>query len=99
MSENKKGAGRPNGSVNKTTFTMREIIADKLYDRIPGVFKDIDNMPNAIDRVKAISLLLPYVLPRQKAVILADETSNTLSDRLSGLLEKEVLIDESEEEE
>lgn len=61
--------GRPKGTPNKITTTVRHWIIDILNDNREQFIKDLNTLEPA-NRVEVILKLLPYILPK---VVNADE--------------------------
>lgn len=59
--------GRPKGTPNKVTATMREWVAGLLYDNREQLQEDFKHLP-AKDRLIIAERLLHYVLPKQQAI-------------------------------
>lgn len=80
-----RGRGRPPGSLNVVTATVRAAIADAVSgylttDRLAADLADLDPK----DRVAAIIHLASYIIPKPQsiAVGIADSQRDTLTDRL-----------------
>lgn len=60
-------SGRPIGAKNKKNTLLADRLRDIVENNIEAIQNDIDLLPPG-ERIKAISALLPYVLPKQQAV-------------------------------
>lgn len=60
-------SGRPIGAKNKKNTMLADRLRDIVENNIDTIQNDIDSLPPD-ERIKAISALLPYVLPKQQAV-------------------------------
>lgn len=59
--------GRPKGSKNKRSVKLYEVVKNLLEDNIPQLKNDLRTLePN--ERVKAITNLLAYAIPKQAAI-------------------------------
>jgi len=59
-----KTGGRKLGSLNKVTNEVKTIIADIVANNLQSINEDIASL-SPLERVNAITKLLPYVIPRQ----------------------------------
>ncbi|EKB47785.1 hypothetical protein [Cecembia lonarensis] len=59
----KGNAGRPKGAKNKINGQMRDLIQRLFDDNFDTIQQDLDNL-EAKDRLKFLSDLLPYLLPK-----------------------------------
>ena len=60
-------AGRPKGSLNKTTATVRETllkIFNETADNIPGIFAQLE----PAEKLNFIAKILPYLAPKMESV-------------------------------
>jgi hypothetical protein len=58
--------GRPKGSLNKITAEVKEVVESKTFELIQSI--DISKLTDA-NKVKMLSALLPYILPKTNIVI------------------------------
>ena len=68
-----KTGGREKGTPNKSTASIREAISEIVSENLPQLKMDIKSLAPK-DRIKAITDLASYVLPKLKA------TDITISD-------------------
>lgn len=77
-----KTGGRIKGTPNKTTAAVKTYITDVLSDymqparrgsKTPSLSKDLKDMLPA-DRVRAMTQLAGYVIPKQQALSVAEQT-------------------------
>lgn len=59
----KGNAGRPKGAKNKVNGQMRDLIQRLFDDNFDTIQQDLDSL-EAKDRLKFLSDLLPYLLPK-----------------------------------
>lgn len=59
-----KTGGRKLGSLNKVTNDVKNIIADVVANNLQSINEDIASL-SPLERINAITKLLPYVIPRQ----------------------------------
>lgn len=59
----KGNAGRPKGAKNKVNSQMRDLIQRLFDDNFDTIQEDLDSL-EAKDRLKFLSDLLPYLLPK-----------------------------------
>ena len=67
-----KTGGRQKGSVNKTTAELRQqmqAIVEATVKDLPAILEDM--APE--ERVKALSVILPYVLPKLSSVVISGD--------------------------
>lgn len=58
--------GRPKGAVNNTTKEVREVLSTFVE---PNKLKEVlEQINDPVDYINAISKLLPYCLPKMKAI-------------------------------
>ncbi len=65
-------SGRPKGATNKSTRIISERLKSIIEDNMDGLDEDLKKM-NSTERVKAITALMQYVLPKQQSVNLASQ--------------------------
>ncbi|MDB4127220.1 hypothetical protein N9562_00405 [Flavobacteriaceae bacterium] len=78
-----RGAGRPVGAKNKTTYKTKEILADILENNIENVQDDIDSLEPK-DRLNFLMNLASYVVPKLKSVEVQADVSHHNMLGLSG---------------
>lgn len=81
--EKRPGAGRPKGSPNKVTRTTREMIQDIIDQHLPKVMDDIRKLTPG-QRVKALTDLLQYVVPKMQAST-SDVNINATKEQIRAL--------------
>lgn len=64
--------GRPRGATNKSTRIISERLKSIIEDNMDKLDEDLANM-NSTERVKAMTALMQYVLPKQQSVNLANQ--------------------------
>ena len=79
---NKKGQfqkgnpGKPKGAVNKVTSNLREKLtaAADNFGLIDTLFNDLAELA-PLDRVRAITALLPYMMPKLQSIEMKEQTT------------------------
>lgn len=79
MARGRKTGGRQPGSKNKLQLNMREKLneAANNYGLIEKLFADLDKLEPR-ERVRAISSILPYLMPRLATVDIESEGANVM---------------------
>lgn len=80
--------GRPKGTPNKVTSTIRNWIVELINDNREQIQKDLQLL-DPKDRLSFIEKLLPYILPK---VVQADEVEGAAYDR-SDVITKQISLD------
>ena len=61
------GVGRPAGSTNRITASLREVLAARTSSRIDRLFDELDDLQGK-EYVQAVFKLLDYFIPRPQAI-------------------------------
>lgn len=64
--------GRPIGATNKATRELAERLQKIIENNMEGLEKDLKEMESA-ERVKAITSLMQYVMPKQQSINMANQ--------------------------
>ena len=80
--------GRPKGTPNKVTSTIRNWIVELINDNREQIQKDLQLL-DPKDRLSFIEKLLPYILPK---VVQADEVEGAAYDR-SDVITRQISLD------
>ncbi len=83
-SGNKKG--RPKGSINKTTFELRLLIADFLSNNFDKISKDFELLQPK-DRLKYYCELLSFGLPKLQTTVLESQFESIPDEQLDNIIE------------
>ena len=79
--------GRPKGTPNKLTSTVREWIAELIDSNREQVEKDLKAL-KPIERVQMIERLMQYVVPKQQAVSAAIDFSQLTDSQLDEVVNR-----------
>lgn len=79
--------GRPKGTPNKLTSTVREWIAELIDSNRDQVEKDLKAL-KPIERVQMIERLMQYVVPKQQAVSAAIDFSQLTDSQLDEVVNR-----------
>ena len=79
--------GRPKGTPNKLTSTVREWIAELIDSNRDQVEKDLKAL-KPIERVQMIERLMQYVVPKQQAVSAAIDFSPLTDSQLDEVVNR-----------
>lgn len=60
-------SGRPRGAKNKVAKDIGEMVSQLVSDNLEQLQEDLNELA-PIDRIKAVTALLSYVLPKQQAI-------------------------------
>lgn len=80
----KKYGGRKKGTPNKTTSETKQLLQNVVTKQIEKLETTLNKL-DPVDRVNAISKLLPYILPKQNENV----NMNTNTSLTSGMSEEE----------
>ncbi len=80
-------AGRPNGSANKASGKLREVITSFLEERFENVVNDFEQLEPK-DRLKVYTDLLQYGLPKLQAVSNSIEFENMTDEQIDEIFER-----------
>lgn len=64
--------GKPTGTKNKSTKQLAERVRAIIENNIEQIQKDLDEM-QPVERVKALTTLMQYVLPKQQSINLENQ--------------------------
>lgn len=65
-------SGRPKGATNKSTREITERLKNIIDANLDGLDEDLRSM-SSTERVRALSALMQYVLPKQQSVNVANQ--------------------------
>lgn len=85
-------SGRPRGATNRSTREVADRLKNIIDANIDGLEDDLKNM-SGTERVKAITALMQYVLPKQQSVSLENQIEmefKALQVLLSGASEEAI---------
>jgi len=91
MRKREKTGGRSKGTPNKTTAETKQLLQNVVSKQIEMLETTLNKL-EPVDRVNALSKLLPYILPKQQDIAITN-TNEFLSEserdrRIKELLEK-----------
>ncbi len=89
-----KYGGRKKGTPNKATKASREIVASVVEKYLNGQLIDDLESLEPLERVKAVTSMLPYVMPRMQSTALdvtASDGKTSVEERLLALSRDENL--------
>lgn len=80
-------SGRPKGSINKTTFELRGLIADFLSNNFEKISTDFELLQPK-DRIKYYCELLNFGLPKLQTTILESDYDSLPDSQLDQIIER-----------
>jgi hypothetical protein len=78
--------GRPKGSINKTTFELRGLIADFLNKNFDKITLDFDTLQPK-ERLKYYCELLQFGLPKLQTTVLENQFESIPDEQLDNIIE------------
>lgn len=90
MTERKKSPGRPKGAQSMSNRNIYSILNLRISERLPYLFKWIDEIEDPAQRVNAMAKIMEFRYPKQKSVefSLDEGTSSSLEDKLNKMISK-----------
>lgn len=76
----KKFGGRTKGTPNRTTAETKQALQNVLSKQIDSLQTTLNKL-SAVDRVNALSKLLPYILPKQQDIAITGTEFLSESER------------------
>lgn len=88
----KKYGGRTKGTLNKTTTETKQLLQNVVSKQIEKLETTLNKL-DPVDRVNALSKLLPYILPKQQdiAITTYEEISEEQREHRIEVLRKKLL--------
>lgn len=80
MATRKKTGGRTKGTPNRTTAETKQLLQNVLSKQIDSLQTTLNKL-SPLDRVNALSKLLPYILPKQQDIAINGTEFLTESER------------------
>ncbi len=89
MAQGKKTGGRQQGTPNKITKSVREMLEGILNDELEGIYKHLKAV-GPKDRLNFIVRILPYLLPRYQTVTFLDSSQDSKQNNYTSYLQKQI---------
>lgn len=90
----RKYGGRSKGTPNKTTAETKQALQNVLSKQIDSLEVTLNKL-SAVDRVNALSKLLPYILPKQQDIAITSPQLMSEAERETRIAElKKRLLEE-----